>query len=54
MGELLYSASSQGDQTLHRGKIVWFLKSFIFSRMNQGFLLRQESSLFPKVEYQQS
>ena len=51
MAEVLYSAFCQGNQTIRSGKIVLFLKFFIPSRMNQGLLLRQESSLYPIAEY---
>ena len=54
MGEILYSAISQGDQTILRGKIFLFLKFCMPSRMNQGLLLRQESSLYPIAEYHQT
>ena len=51
MGEVLYSTFCQGDQTFRRGKIFSFLKFCMPSRMNQGLLLRQKSSLYPKAEY---
>ena len=44
MVEVLCSAFSEGDQTISRGKIFLFLKICMPSRMNQGLLLRQESS----------
>ena len=53
MGEVLYSAFCQGDQTIRWGKIFLFLKFCLPSRMNQGLLLRQESSLYPIAEYHQ-
>ena len=53
MGEVLYSAICQGDQTIRRGKILLFLKFCMPSRMNQGMLLRQESLLYPIAQYHQ-
>ena len=53
MGELLYSAICQGDQIIRRGKILLFQKFCMPSRMNQGLLLRKESSLYPIAEYHQ-
>ena len=53
MGEVLYSAFRQGDQTIHRGKIILSLKFCMPSRMNQGLLLRQEILLYPIAEYHQ-
>ena len=53
MGEVLYFAFCQGDQTFRRRKIFLFLKFCILSRMIQGLLLRQESSLYPIAECHQ-
>ena len=53
MGEVLYSAFCQGDQTIRRGKILLFLKFCMPSRMNQGLLLRQERSIYPLAEHHQ-
>ena len=53
MWEVVCSAFCQGDQTIRRGKILLFLKFCMPSRMNQGLLLRQESSLYPIAEYHQ-
>ena len=53
MGEVLYSAICQGDQTIPRGKILLFLTFCMPSKMNQGLLLRQENSLYPIAEYHQ-
>ena len=38
MGEVPYSAFCQGDQTIHRGKILLFLKFYVPSGLNQGLL----------------
>ena len=54
MGEILCSAFCQGDQTILRGKIFLFLKFCMPPRMNQGLLLRQESSLYRTAEYHQT
>ena len=51
MGEVLYSAFFQGDQIIRRGKNLFFLKFCMPSRLNQGLMLRQESSLYPLVKY---
>ena len=51
MREVLYSAFCQGDQTIRTGKILLFLKFCMPSKVNQGLLLRQESSLYPRAEY---
>ena len=54
MGEVLYSAVCPGDQTIRRRKLLSFLKFFMPSNMNQGLVLRQESSLYPIAEYHQT
>ena len=53
MGEVLYTAFCQGDQTIRRGKIFLFLKFCMLPRMNQDLLRHQESSLYPIAEYHQ-
>ena len=53
MGKVPFSAFCHGDQTIRRGKILLFLTFCMPSRMNQGLLLRQESSLHPIAEYHQ-
>ena len=51
MGEVLYSAFCQGNQTLCSGKILLFLKFWRPSRLNQDVLLHLENSLVPVTEY---
>ena len=49
----MYSAFCQADQTIRRGKIFLFPKFCMLSKMNQGLLLRQESSVNPIAECHQ-